>query len=162
MIKRLPATYAVRNFGTVLRDALTDPVFVTTHGRDAVVILAADTYKALVAQSGPKPPQREPGRISDPWRVALSVVNTSRPTKADRESLIRALRNPDKANKALLRIFFSDLDQKTLAAVARAGPVGWATLARACDFVGDVDHEKTTFIRDMALLAVGPAAEDRS
>ena len=161
MIKRLPATYAVRNFGTVLRDALADPVFVTSHGRDAVVILAADTYKELVALKETKPLRQAPVRLSDPWRVALSVVNTSRPTKADRESLIRALRNPDKVNRALLRVFFSDLDEKTLAAVARAGPVGWATLARACDFVGDVENEKATFIRDMALLAVGPAAEDR-
>ncbi|MBL8833883.1 MAG: type II toxin-antitoxin system Phd/YefM family antitoxin [Rhodospirillales bacterium] len=158
MMKRLPATYAARNFGTVLRDALADPVFVTTHGRDAVVILAADTYKKLVAQTEPKPPRQENVRISDPWRIAVSVVNTSRSTRDDRESLIQALLNPGKANKALLRIFFSDVDEKTMAAIARAGPVDWAVLAEACEFVGDVDHEKATFIRDMALLTMGRPA----
>ncbi len=161
-MKRLPATHFIRNIGRILREAAAEPVTVTVHGQDSVVVLSASEYRNLVAHRDPPPVRPAPGRIADPWRTALSILNTSRAARTDREALVRALRNPEKANKATLRIFFSDVDEKTMAAVVRAGPVGWSALQRASEFVGDVDREKTSFIRDMAALAVETPAADRN
>lgn len=58
-MEKFTSTQLANNAGGVIHAALTEPVMITRHNRDTVVVLSVATYNALLAAAGRRPiPQR--------------------------------------------------------------------------------------------------------
>lgn len=161
-MKRVPATYFIKNIGTFLRGAGEAPVTVTTHGRDNAVLLSAADYRRLQAAASPPATARAPmARAADPLATTLSILSTSVRKPVGEKALMAAFAGKPGAGKAgarLLDAFFADIDERLMSALVVRGCLSWAQIAAALRGRKGVDDEKASFIREMAGYALDDAA----
>ena len=157
-MKRVPATYFIKNIGTFLRGAAQEPVTVTTHGRDNAVLLSAAEYRRLqAAAAGPAPAAPAMTRAADPMATTLSILSTSVRKPVGEKALLSAFAGkPDKAR--ILDVFFADIDERLMSALVVRGYLAWAQIAAALRGRKGVDDEKASFVREMADYALDDAA----
>lgn len=85
-------------------------------------------------------------------RMALSLVNTSRPVAADGAILAHALADPTAPQQAAARILLEEAKPIVLAGLVQEGVTDWATLAEAAERYPPGKDETAAWIREMARL----------
>ncbi len=161
-MKRVPATQFIKNIGRYLRHAGEGPYVITSHGIDNAVLVSARDFHDLRARAGyaeipETTPRPLPVRENDPMRRALSIVGTSIRNPPKERDLIEALKG--RAGRSnLVTIFFSDVDDMTIAGLVNRGYLTWAELDAALKRAKGVDDEKASFIRGMAEFELDPTA----
>lgn len=161
-MKRVPATYFIKNIGTFLRGTAEAPVTVTAHGRDTAVLLSAAEYRRLQAASAP--PATAPSamtRAADPMATALSILSTS-VRKPVGEKALRAALDGNPKKKRVADLFFADVDERLMSALVVRGYLSWAQIAAAMRGRKGIDDEKASFVREMASYALDDAAVVRA
>lgn len=88
-------------------------------------------------------------------RIALSIVNTSTPWEIDAEGLLLAILDANAPGQAHVRILLDEAPQQVLAGLVADGFTRWSDLLAAAERWDLVRGETTSFIRDMARLAMG-------
>jgi prevent-host-death family protein len=161
---KVSATEFQNRVGRYIDAAQREPVTVTSHGRDRVVLLSPELYLQLTTGAGARPtayrlrhassPRGGPERVRDPVAVALSVVNTSTPNVINRRELRDAILNPRTRHRAHARLLVNELSANALARLVTRKFVSWKDLAALARRVGIDDREKETLIRRMAGLAL--------
>ena len=145
--------------GRYIDTAQTEPVIVTTHGREKAVVISPTEYHRLVGRSGsaavrpPEAPSRGPSK--DPVVTALSVVNTSTPIRINRRDLRDAISNPKTKYRAQGRLLLNELNESTLAGLVASKFTTWKRLHKLAERVGCDSDEKAAFIRRMAGIPLG-------
>jgi prevent-host-death family protein len=157
-MRRVPATYFIKNIGVFLRGAAEAAVVVTSHGRDNAVLLSAAEYRRL--QAAASPPAMAPAtmtRASDPLATTLSILSTSVRKPIAEDELIAAFKAKSK-KKHIVDIFFSDIDDRLMSALVARGYLSWAQIAAAMKDRKGIDDEKASFVREMAGYAMDDSA----
>jgi prevent-host-death family protein len=72
----------LKAYGRISETALREPVSITSHGRERLVLLSADEYRRL-RSSITKPPLNKPWRFPMPYRASSSAMPISGVTKRD-------------------------------------------------------------------------------
>ncbi len=163
---KVSATEFQNQVGRYIDAAQREPVTVTSHGRDRVVLLSPELYRRLTAADASARPAAyrlldaphaggRPERLKDPVAIALSVVNTSTPHAINRRELRDAIRNPRTRHRAHARLLINELSANVLAGLVASKFTTWSDLAKLARRVGTGDREKETLIRRMAGVALG-------
>jgi prevent-host-death family protein len=161
---KVSATEFQNQVGRYIDAAQREPVTVTSHGRDRVVLVSPELYHRLTGgvafplrayrlRDAPTSNGR-PERLKDPVAIALSVVNTSTPQAVNRRELRDAIRNPRSKHRAHARLLLDEVNENVLAGMVARKFVTWADLARLANRAGIGNREKETLIRQMAGLAL--------
>lgn len=164
-MKNIAATDFIKNIGTYMDAAQRAPLAVTRHGRQCLVMLSPDEYDRLkqAADGGARmsaaqktmPPQHDAAHA---MKIALSIINTSTRTAITAKELTRLIRKPDLAFKAQACLLIEEVPEKILAGLVRHKTATWPALYKLAVWAGVVDHEKTTFLRDMAGIGLEHSA----
>ena len=163
---KVSATEFQNQVGRYIDAAQREPVTVTSHGRDRVVLLSPELYRRLAAGSVSARPVTyrlrnapdtggRPARVTDPVAIALSVINTSTPYAINRRELHEAIRKPRTRHRAHARLLLNEVNENVLAGLVAHKFVSWDDLAKLAKRVGVDDREKETLIRQMAGVALG-------
>jgi prevent-host-death family protein len=157
---KVSATEFQNQVGRYIDAAQREPVTVTSHGRDRVVLLSPELYRRLQAGVASPPAayrlrdapttNGRPERLKDPVAIALSVVNTSTPHAVNRRELRDAIRNPRTRHRAHARLLLDEVNENVLAGMVARKFMTWADLAGLAQRVGIGNREKATLIRQMA------------
>jgi prevent-host-death family protein len=166
-MRRIPATEFITRVGTYMDAARSEPVAVTSHGREKVILLSPEEYRRLRDAAARKQGidqkdeillSRIADRIGDPLKIALSIINTSTPVTINAADFARLPRRP-KQLKAQARLLIEEVPQNVLASLVRHKHITWNTLHELAEWVDTRDHEKKAFIRDMAGLPLDNVAK---
>ncbi len=162
--RKVPATRFQKETGRYLDLAQREPVTVTSHGRDKVVLLSVPEYERLLASAAqgdaharhaPETSGTGRGKVNDPLTTALSVINTATPVAINKQQLLDAIHNPRTKFRAQARLLVNDVSANILAGLVTRKVATWQQLADLANRVGVDSDEKATFLRDMAGLPVG-------
>ena len=168
-MRRIAATEFITKVGTYMDAARKEPLAVTSHGREKVILLSPEEYHRLrdgsVLGKDPKPASPKAlmaaaaaARNDDPLKKALSIINTSTPAVIGVMDFAKLSKKP-KHLKSQARLLVEEVPQTILAGLVRQKWISWKTLYDLAEWVGTTDHEKKAFIRDMAGLPVGRPAK---
>ncbi|WP_428245464.1 type II toxin-antitoxin system Phd/YefM family antitoxin [Ferrovibrio sp.] len=165
-MKNVAATEFIKNIGTYMDAAHREPLAVTRHGRQWLVMLSPDEFERLkqAAEAAAEipairqvmPPSHDPNHA---MKTALSIINTSTRTRITAKELHALIRKPKPAFKAQARLLIEEVPEQILAGLVKARAATWPALYELARWADVVDHEKTTFLRDMAGIGLEhPAA----
>lgn len=168
-MRKISATEFITRVGAYMDAARSEPVAVTSHGREKVILLSPEEYRRLrdAAALGMdlKPQARQAltnfvatMRQDDPLKKALSIINTSTPVTIDAADFSKLSKMP-KHLKAQARLLVEEVPQTILAGLVRQKLISWRALHDLAEWVGTTDHEKKAFIRDMAGIPLADAAK---
>ncbi len=160
---KVSATAFQNQVGRYIDAAQTQPVTVTSHGRDKVVLVSPELFRSLTEARAENPAPTYklrqdftapggPHRLADPAAIALSIVNTSTPVTINRRELRDAIRNPRTKYKAQAHLLLNEVSTSVLAGLVAEKFASWLDLANLTKRTGTADSEKKAFIRRMAGL----------
>ncbi len=160
-MKNVAATEFIKNIGTYMDAAHREPLAVTRHGRQWLVVLSPEEFNKLKLATGreagtptalhARPASRDSAHA---MKTALSIINTSTRTSLSAKELAKLIRKPEATFKAQARLLIEEVPERILAGLVSSKIATWPALYKLADWAGVVDHEKTTFLRDMAGISL--------